>query len=328
MKLFLQIVFFLLTWFNLSATPPCAKVALPNYAFSFPKAENQNQEIEVKIGVSNFGRSGISENSFSQKVIFGESYILKKTRTHAGVQGVNGAGKFASHVDIQASLNTILSLKSGNKLTKPIGSASDIELAAIHRYTENGGVLNTPMRNGSETVLGSVTFTQFEAQVYQHTISGLVKLRQTNRLVTSTVIRGRTYSLADYNVLFNSGSTNVPLKGMVSCTKNEAVAIDFLTTSGASVSGPKVKVIMKIKSKNGVDIDDMSDWGVNMVNQKHPGALIQEEVLMEEGMFKMIGQPKPYLENGIPKIEMTPDGPIEWKIIELEETGTALRTIN
>jgi hypothetical protein len=28
--------------------------------------------------------------------------------------------------------------------------------------------------------------------------------------------------------------------------KNEAVAIDFLTTSGAYINGPKVKVIMKI----------------------------------------------------------------------------------
>ena len=114
----------------------------------------------------------------------------------------------------------------------------------------------------------------------------------------------------------------------VSCTENESVAIDFLSTSGANISGSKVKVIMKIKSKNGVDIDDMSDWGVNLVNQRHPGNLIQEEVLLDEGMFKMIGQPKPYLEDGIPKIEMTVDGPVEWKIIELEETGTSLRTIN
>lgn len=105
---------------------------------------------------------------------------------------------------------------------------------------------------------------------------------------------------------------------MVSCTKNEAVAIDFLTTSGANISGSKVKVIMKIKSKNGVDIDDMSDWGVNLVNQRHPGALIQEEVLLEEGMFKMIGEPVLIkTENGVP-----------WYEINLEELGTPLRTIN
>lgn len=243
-----------------------------------------------------------------------------------GREVVQGAGNFDSHVDIQASLSTILNLKNGNKLTKSIGSASDIELAAIHRYTENGGVLNNPMRNGSEITLGPVNFTEFQAQVYQHTISGLVKLRQTDRLVTGTVIRGRTYSLADYNALFNSGSTNVPLKGMVSCTKNEAVAIDFLTTSGANISGPKVKVIMKIKSKNGVDIDDMSYWGVNLVNQRHPGALIQEEVLLEEGMFKKLSEPKKILNpDGTHKKDI--DGTEYWEV-ELEELGTPLRTIN
>jgi hypothetical protein len=274
---------------------------------------------------------GVKYVNTNGQLVTGDLEIVRTTSHQVYVRVkvpvvANGAGSFVSHVDIQASLSTILNLKNTNKLTKSIGSANDIELAAIHRYTEHGGVLNTPMRNGSETVLGPVNFTEFEAQVYQHTISGLVKLRQTNRLVTGTVIRGRTYSLADYNALFNSGSTDVSLKGMVSCTKNEAVAIDFLTTSGANISGTKVKVIMKIKSKNGVDIDDMSDWGVNLVNQRHPGALIQEEVLLEEGMFKMIGQPKPILENGVPKYD--PDGVTPWIEIELEELSTPLRTIN
>jgi hypothetical protein len=184
------------------------------------------------------------------------------------------------------------------------------------------------MRNGNETIIDAVTFTQFQSDLYQAMKNGLVKLRQTNRLVTNNIVRGRTFSLQDFNALFNSGNINVPLKGMVSCSKNEAVAIDFLTKTGGNIQGSKVKVIMKIKSKNGIDIDDFSDYGINLQPTKHPFDLIQEEVLLEEGMFKIIGQPKPYLENGIPKIEMTPDGPIEWKIIELEETGTSLRTIN
>ena len=242
------------------------------------------------------------------------------------VMEVTNAGGFITHIDIQQSLSTIVDLKNTNKLTKSIGNSTDIELAAIHKYTENGGVLNTPMRNGSETVLDPVNFTDFQLQVYQHTISGLTKLRQTNRLVTGTVIRGRTYSLTDFNTLFKSGSVNVPLKGMVSCTKNEAVAIDFLSKSGAHIQGSKVKVIMKIESKNGVYIDDMSDWGVNLVNQRHPGELIQQEVLLEEGMFKQIGQPKKILNsNGTHKKDI--DG-TEWWEVELEELGTSLRTIN
>jgi hypothetical protein len=249
-----------------------------------------------------------SVGSFAEKNVFlGEGEVV-----------VNQAGSLASHVDIQASLSTIANLKSANKLTKSIGSASDLELGAIHKYTEDGGVILTSMRNGNETVIDAVNFNSFQSQLYQSIKSGLSKLRQTNRLVTGTVIRGRTYSLADYNALFKSGSTNVPLKGMVSCTKNESVAIDFLTKSGQNISGSKVKVIMKIKSKNGVDIDDFSDWGANLVNQRHPGNLIQEEVLLEEGMFKMIGQPVLIkTENGIP-----------WYEVNLEELGTSLRTIN
>lgn len=234
------------------------------------------------------------------------------------LRGVSGAGKLATQVEIQASLSTIANLKSASKLTKAIGGASDVELAAIHKYTENGGILNNPMRNGSETVIGPVTFSEFQSQIYQAIKSGLIKLRQTTRLVTGTVIRGRTYTLADFSTLFKNETSIVPLKGLVSCTKNEAVAIDFLSKTGASISGSKVKVIMKIKSKNGVDIDDMSDWGINLVNQRHPGELIQEEVLLEEGMFKMIGEPKLIkTENGIP-----------WYEVNLEELGIPLRTIN
>ena len=70
----------------------------------------------------------------------------------------------------------------------------------------------------------------------------------------------------------------------------------------------------------------MSDWGVNLVNQRHPGALIQEEVLLEEGMFKKLSEPKKILNpNGTPKTDI--DG-TEWWEVELEELGTGLRTIN
>jgi hypothetical protein len=133
---------------------------------------------------------------------------------------------------------------------------------------------------------------------------------------TGNVFRGRTFSLADFNELFNSGNQNVPLKGFVSCTKNEAVAIDFL--SKTSLSGTKVKVIMKIKSKNGVYIDDISDYGINLQPTRHPTDLIQEEILLEEGMFKMIGQPILIKEI---------DG-IKWYEVNLEELGVSIRGIN
>ena len=103
-------------------------------------------------------------------------------------------------------------------------------------------------------------------------------------------------------------------------------AVDFLETSGAYIDGAKVKVIMKIQSKKGVYIDDISDWGVNLVGERHPGALIQEEVLLEEGYYKMTGDPRPILEDGVPKYD--PDGVTPWIEVELEELSTPLRNIN
>jgi len=95
MKLLLQILLFLLTWFNLSATPVFSKVALPNYPVSFHKTANQNQESEIKIGVDTpiaigVARSGISENSFSQKAGLWESSVLVGTLKPRCRRSANG----------------------------------------------------------------------------------------------------------------------------------------------------------------------------------------------------------------------------------------------
>jgi hypothetical protein len=94
MKLFLQIFLFIFTWFSSNATPPLPKVGLPNYAFSFSKVENQNHESEVKIGIQNFARSGIQENSFSQKAIFWESCVLENRAREELWGFVNAAGGY------------------------------------------------------------------------------------------------------------------------------------------------------------------------------------------------------------------------------------------
>jgi len=111
MKLFLQIVPFFFTWFNLSATPAFEKTALPSYAVSLPKTTNQNQESELKIGVSNFARSGILENSFSQKAVLWESYVLEN-RAHGGNDRlVQGAGSL-----VPSSLITKITQSGATKL--------------------------------------------------------------------------------------------------------------------------------------------------------------------------------------------------------------------
>jgi len=113
MKPLLQILFFLLTWFNLSATPAFSKVALPNYAVSFPNTATQKLESEVKIGVSNFARSGILENSFSQKAILWESYVLENRAREGNVNVVTGAVN-TSQSYINVTITDLVCLKREN----------------------------------------------------------------------------------------------------------------------------------------------------------------------------------------------------------------------
>ena len=42
-----------------------------------------------------------------------------------------------------------------------------------------------------------------------------------------------------------------------------------------------------IDSKRGVDIDDISDYGKYLGPKNHPERIIQEEVLLENGTFKI-----------------------------------------
>ena len=48
-------------------------------------------------------------------------------------------------------------------------------------------------------------------------------------------------------------------------------------------------MIWNIRSKGGVDIDDISDWGATLGPINHadadPAIIIQREVLMEEGYY-------------------------------------------
>ena len=69
MKLVLPVLFLFLTLFTslVNATPVFTKVAFPIYEVAFSNSEKVKEESAVKIGVQNYARSGISENSFSQK---------------------------------------------------------------------------------------------------------------------------------------------------------------------------------------------------------------------------------------------------------------------
>ena len=76
MKLLQQILFLLLAWFanTVNAKSVFIKTNVPNYEFSFLKTENQRLESEVKICVSNFARSSLSENLFSCSAFIGVAW--------------------------------------------------------------------------------------------------------------------------------------------------------------------------------------------------------------------------------------------------------------
>jgi len=110
MKLFLQLFLLFFTWFNLSATTAFSKFAFPSYSLSFPKSNNQKIESEVKIGVCNFARSGIYENSISQKVVLWESSVLENRAREGNVNVVRGAGSLAQSLTgaLKSSYNKLI----------------------------------------------------------------------------------------------------------------------------------------------------------------------------------------------------------------------------
>jgi len=122
MKFLLQLSLLLFSWFNLSATPVFSKVASPNYAVAFHKTTNQNQESEIKIGVSNFARSGISENLFSQKAVLWESSVLENRAREGNDRVVTGVGKFSlQQIDDYVALAT----KQGNNSKVMLGKTDN-----------------------------------------------------------------------------------------------------------------------------------------------------------------------------------------------------------
>jgi hypothetical protein len=96
-----------------------------------------------------------------------------------------------------------------------------------------------------------------------------------------------------------AGSEVVINKGFVSSTLDEKVAEHFAQKTAEELAKKNkvepIKVIRRIETKTGVYVDDLSDYGRNLGATRHakskPIEQIQEEVLMEEGYFKQVGEP-------------------------------------
>jgi hypothetical protein len=195
---------------------------------------------------------------------------------------------------IENSLNTLRVQLKGKLL--PIGNTKEIQLANIQAFTVNGDFLNIPLR------YNATWFGEYNLRAIKHIKEGLDELRKVpgRKIVNEFVFSGKTYSLADFNTIFVNGiGKEVPFTGFVSSSKLESVAEGFVDLSKQWVNSPdKVAVIRRIISKEGVYIDDISDWGKNLGKARHsnePIAIqIQEEVLMNEGLFKQTSNPTLY----------------------------------
>ena len=215
-------------------------------------------------------------------------------------------------------------------LLKNLGEATEQQVANVHRYTANGDYLNVPMRDPitNALVFEDVALGAENYQSYERIIEGLRRLRGTSRLARGEVVyRGRAVSAADFERLFGPGSDEViPIKGFVSASRDRAVAEAF--AANANFPGGKVRMIWNIKSRNGVDIDDISDWGSTLGPINHadadPAIIVQREVLMEEGYYRKLGEPRPIMENGVQKRDA--DKTL-WFEVDLEELGRPIREI-
>ena len=63
-----------------------------------------------------------------------------------------------------------------------------------------------------------------------------------------------------------------------------------------------VSIIYRITTKEGVYIDDLSDWGKNLGDIRHSSDVdVPPSIIMKGGYFKQTSEPIKIMENGIHK---------------------------
>ena len=159
MKIWIQILFFLLTWITTfaNATPPAQKLALPTYCVSFSTTENQKPDNEVKIGIQSFARSGISENE--PQTTYLETIPFFKTFFSNNEQGNFSALTFEKDLSKRhySSFNfskkerlSLLENRARDELVKYVQGAGklldDIVLAIKAYFPTHGNPMNLLMK--------------------------------------------------------------------------------------------------------------------------------------------------------------------------------------
>ncbi|WPO92592.1 peptidoglycan-binding domain-containing protein [Chryseobacterium sp. HR92] len=233
--------------------------------------------------------------NFVKSYKYNPKAFTEAVKSYENFFGSRGWYKFWEKTpDINKSLIDIKKLKNDGKLL-PTGDATDVELASTHAFTVDGGFINTPLR------FAPSWWSEYNSQMYKNLKSALEKLRKVEErnMNGKMVFSGRMETLEYFNsALKNGKGTEVAFKGMVSSTLDEKVAEGFIQLSARNVGeGETVAIIRKIKTVEGVYIDDLSDWGNNLGKKRHfnadpPSTMIQEEVLMNEGYFLQTTEPK------------------------------------
>jgi hypothetical protein len=263
-----------------------------------------------------FNRSGTGRETFGQILDAerrGQLTLTQSFKNYLSRNVQSPVEYLAIHPEVISSIKVL----KQNSLIRNGGSATEEHFGIAHRFTKNGDFLNWPMREGGFTSFPAVQFGEYELNAYKALVEALRKWRLTSRSFAGrTVYRGMSFKQADYDALFNSGANEVKLKGFQSCSKTTEAPMGFW-----QIQNGEVKVMFKIKTKNGVDISDISDWGdvlgpINHSGATPPSIIVQREILLEEGVFKIIGTPVP---------KTAPNGQAYLEI-SLEETGQAFRT--
>jgi hypothetical protein len=198
--------------------------------------------------------------------------------------------------DMKTSIETIENLRSTGKLL-PTGNANDLQLGYVQVFTRKGDFINIPMRYEKQHFLG-----EYGQKGFDNIMQCLDEFRKVpERQFKGQVFSGKTFSKDEFDSKFVGGTgKTIDYLSFVSSSLKKEVAEGFIELTakhaGAS-SGEKIAVIQRIITKNGVYIDDLSDWGINLGNSRHSDSplilQIQYEVLMNPGSFKQMAEPIP-----------------------------------
>jgi hypothetical protein len=123
-------------------------------------------------------------------------------------------------------------------------------------------------------------------------------------------LSGKAFSQADFDNKFVNGvGKQIKYDSFISTTTKQDVAEGFteLTKKWAGDEKVvKVALIQRIVTKDGVYIDDLSDWGKNLGRTRHSDEpieiQIQDEVLLTPSYLQQTAEPIPIMENGKHKI--------------------------